>query len=111
MIFNETVVAQLNVSPTRYGLSVLNPDGSLVWGGSTEATPYTMIAYYETVDTNDVAYYCETMPWNATTDAVWRIFRVRTDTDSWSFVDKMWAWKEFNRNADDLDTVNDYTYS
>jgi hypothetical protein len=79
-MFDEKIVLQSATG--LYGYSVLNPDGSLIGGGSTSSTPYTMLAYYDNTGvTYNYSYYIEATPGTLTTTAQWRCFRVEEDKD------------------------------
>lgn len=110
-MFNETVVHEVWTSnPARYWISVLNPDGSKVWSGSSVSTPYTMLAYYDISDsTYNYSYYTEADSGSLVTETKWRCFRIQEDK-SWKFISKKWAWVTFNHLWDET-TVKALTYN
>ena len=110
MIFDETIIPS-TTSPWKYGMVVLNPDWSSVWGWSASSTPYTMKAYYSSDATYDIEYYAEANPGTALNTNLWRIFRVRSTKIDGKFFDKTWAGNSFNRPATDLATVEALTYN
>lgn len=110
MFLDEKIVTSQS-TPWVSWIIVLNPDGSNIWGWSASTTPYTMVAYYETVWSYDIEYYCEANPWTPLSNANWRVFRVRNTTADGKFFDKTWAWTLFDKQATDLTTVKGYTYS
>ena len=110
--FSEVVKALSWSTPPAYGVAVLNPDGSLVWWGSTSSTPYRLQWWYDADASYNIEYYCEAIPWTALTDANWRVFRVRYELATPDRVfDKTWAGVAFNNQATDLATVSVYVYS
>jgi len=110
-MFNELIVQEKWVSTIRYGLSVLNPDGSKIWGWSATSTPYTMLAYYDTTDlTYNFSYFAEADVWTLVTESKWRCFLV-TEDKAWNFISKTWAsWGTFT-NLWDETTVKSLTYN
>lgn len=95
----------------KYGYAILNPDWSLVgWGWGQQATPYTMLAYYDSDTNYNYEYYAEALPWTSIDTPQWRCFRVKSDKNTWNFTAKEWAWTNFNHKWDET-TVKGLTYN
>ena len=98
MFLDEKIILEQGTTD-RYGIAVLNPDGSTVGGGSTTTTLYTMINAYDSND--NIEYIGEALAGNLTntSSAIWRIKKLVYDVNE--NITSV-AWADGNTNFDNI---------